>query len=142
MAVAKAVDRALKAKGELVALARLERSERARQALPFHPMRRRSLLALGLGVPAFAAVRPGEEPCSRKVGVTDAQELQDTAVWLYGLDYQHGGAALWRAAKASAQQGYDMLENGTYGEVVEKRLLKATGRKHSGGARSVTVDAG
>jgi tetratricopeptide (TPR) repeat protein len=128
VAVAKAVDSALKAKGELIALARLERSQRARQAIPFHPMRRRSLLALGLGVPALASVRTGDGPRSRKVGIADARELQDTAVWLYGLDYQHGGAALWRAAKASAQQGYDLLENGTYGEVVEKRLLNATGR--------------
>jgi tetratricopeptide (TPR) repeat protein len=127
-AVAKAVDRALKAKGELITLARLERSERVRHALPFDPMKRRSLLALGLGAPALAATGPGDEPRRSRVGVADVKELQDTAVWLYGLDNQHGGATLWRAAAATANAGYDMLEHGHYGEAVEKRLLKATAR--------------
>jgi transcriptional regulator with XRE-family HTH domain len=126
--VAKAVDRALQTKGELVALARLERSKRIQQALPFDPMRRRSLLALGLGVPTLAGSEPAGEPRRRKLGIADAKELEDTAVWLYGLDYQHGGATLWRAARASACDGYNMLEDGAYSDVVGKRLLNATGR--------------
>lgn len=126
--VAKALDRALQAKGELIALAQLERSGRVRRALPFDPMRRRSLLALGLTAPALASSGPADQRSRRKIGTTDAKELQETAVWLYGLDYQHGGATLWRAAKASAQDGYEMLENGIYGQVVEKELVKATGR--------------
>jgi hypothetical protein len=36
--------------------------------------------------------------------------------------------ALWRAAAACVSAGYGMLERGTYGEAVEQRLLKATGR--------------
>jgi tetratricopeptide (TPR) repeat protein len=125
--VAKAVDRVLQAKGELIALAQLQRSERVRRALPFDPMRRRSLLALGIAAPALAGASAGQGK-RRKVSIKDAKELQETAAWLYGLDYQHGGATLWRAAKASAQDGYEMLENGIYGEVVEKELVRATGR--------------
>lgn len=126
--VAKAVDRVLQAKGELIALAQLQRSERVRRALPFDPMRRRSLLALGIAAPALAVSGSAGQGNRRKVGIHDAKELQETAAWLYGLDYQHGGATLWRAAKASAQDGYEMLENGVYGEVVEKELVRATGR--------------
>lgn len=126
--VAKAVDRVLQAKGELIALAQLQRSERVRRALPFDPMRRRSLLALGIAAPVLASTGSAGQGRRRTVGINDAKELQETAAWLYGLDYQHGGAALWRAAKASAQDGYEMLENGVYGEVVEKELVRATGR--------------
>jgi transcriptional regulator with XRE-family HTH domain len=126
--VAKAVDRVLQAKGELIALAQLQRSERVRRALPFDPMRRRSLLALGIAAPALASSGSAGQGKRRKVGIKDAKELQETAAWLYGLDYQHGGATLWRAAKASAQDGYEMLENGIYGEVVEKELVRSTGR--------------
>jgi transcriptional regulator with XRE-family HTH domain len=126
--VAKAVDRVLQAKGELIALAQLQRSERVRQALPFDPMRRRSLLALGIAAPALASTGLAGQGKRRKVGINDAKELQETAAWLYGLDYQHGGATLWRAAKASAQDGYEMLENGIYGEVVERELVRATSR--------------
>ncbi|WP_407650838.1 helix-turn-helix domain-containing protein [Actinoplanes lobatus] len=126
--VAKALDRALQARGELVTLAHLERSARARQAVPFDPMRRRSLLALGVTATAIASAGPANKPHGPKIGIADARELQDTAAWLYGLDYQHGGATLWRAAKAAAQDGHDMLENGIYGEVVERQIIKGTSR--------------
>jgi tetratricopeptide (TPR) repeat protein len=126
--VAKAVDRVLNAKGELIMIARLERSERVRRALPLDTVRRRSVLALGLGVPLAAGTRPAARSRRRKIGLADVKELQDTATWLYGLDHQHGGASLWRAANDSAQDGYAMLEDGIFGEVVEKRLLRATSR--------------
>lgn len=126
--VAKAVDRALQAKGELIALAEIERAQRVQQALPFDVMRRRSLLALGMAAPAIANMQGETEPRPRKIGLADAKELQETAVWLSGLDHQHGGETLWRAAAASAQSGYRMLEHGTYTETVQTRLLKATGR--------------
>ncbi|WP_239138352.1 hypothetical protein [Actinoplanes regularis] len=91
-------------------------------------MRRRSLLALGVTATAIASTGPVNTPRSAKIGIADARELQDAAAWLYGLDYQHGGATLWRAAKAAAQDGHDMLENGLYGDVVEQQIIKATSR--------------
>jgi transcriptional regulator with XRE-family HTH domain len=130
LSVARAVDAALDAKGELVALARIERAARVRQAIPFDPMRRRTLLKWGLTAPAL--IEPPNEvsdtPRLGKIGVADAVELNDSAVWLYNLDHQHGGATLWHAAAACASSGYNMLEHGTYSDVVERRLLKATGR--------------
>uniref|UniRef100_UPI001B801CD5 GNAT family N-acetyltransferase n=1 Tax=Actinoplanes subtropicus TaxID=543632 RepID=UPI001B801CD5 len=109
-------------KGELIALAQIQSSERGRRAFPCDSMRRRSLLALGIVGPALASSGSAAHGKRRKIGVNDAKELRETAAWLYGLDYQHGGATLWRAAKASAQDGYGMLENGIYGEVVEREL--------------------
>ncbi|MFI5496705.1 helix-turn-helix domain-containing protein [Actinoplanes sp. NPDC051859] len=128
--LAAAVDVALSAKGALVAIARLERSARVKNAVPFDPMRRRSLLKLGVAVPASTMV-PDASAHQRpmgKIGVADTMELEKIAVWLYGLDYQHGGATLWQSAATSVAAGYSMLEHGTYGEVIEQRLLHATGR--------------
>jgi transcriptional regulator with XRE-family HTH domain len=130
LAVARAVDIALEAGGALLAIARAEQAQRIRAAVPFDPMRRRTLVKWGLTAPALAEVlgAAGGERQIGKIGVADAAELQDNAVWLYGLDYQHGGATLWQSAAASVRGGYAMLEHGTYGEVVAERLLKATGR--------------
>ena len=130
LAVARAVDTALQAKGELVAMARLERSERVRQAVPFDPMRRRSLLKWGLAapIPTGSLTATRDQSAAGKVGIADTTELQANAVWLYGLDYQHGGATLWQSAAACVATGYGMLEHGTYGSTVERHLLKATSR--------------
>jgi transcriptional regulator with XRE-family HTH domain len=129
-AVAAAADKALEARGALVALSRRDRAVRDRRTVPFDPMRRRSVLQGGLALAASAAVlgAVGDESPARKIGLADAAELQDNAVWLYGLDYQHGGAALWQSGRSCAASGYAMLEHGIYGDRVEERLLKATGR--------------
>jgi transcriptional regulator with XRE-family HTH domain len=127
--VARAVDRALGANGELVAIARAERAQRIRSAVPFDPMKRRTLMKWGLTAPALAELLTSSDAGRiGKIGAADADELQDTAVRLYGLDYQHGGASLWQSAAACVGEAYTMLENGSYGESVGKRLLRATGR--------------
>jgi transcriptional regulator with XRE-family HTH domain len=127
--VARAVDNALGANGELVAIARAERVHRIRTAVPFDPMRRRTLVKWGVAAPALAELlMPSDTARIGKIGVADADELQDSAVRLYGLDYQHGGASLWQSAVACVGEAYAMLEHGSYGESVGKRLLRATGR--------------
>jgi transcriptional regulator with XRE-family HTH domain len=123
--VAKAVDRALKSRGELVALAEVERTRHVRQAIPFDAMRRRNLLALGLSVPAIASFGDAGGQ-RRRVGMTEVRELRDTAARLYGLDHQHGGEALWRAAVSGAESGYNLLENGIMSDTIETQLIKAT----------------
>jgi transcriptional regulator with XRE-family HTH domain len=130
LSVARAVDAALDAKGELVALARIERSSRVRQAIPSDSMKRRTLLKWGMTAPALAEPlgEVSDTRRRRKIAVADATELSDSAVWLYNLDNQHGGATLWNAAAVCVSSGYSMLEHGTYGAVVGRRLLKATGR--------------
>ena len=130
LAVARAVDKALGANGELVAIARAEQAQRLRSAVPFDPMRRRTLMKWGLAAPALAELLSSSDTGGRmgKIGVADADELQDTAVRLYGLDYQHGGASLWQSAAACVGEAYTMLEHGSYGDSVGKRLLRATGR--------------
>jgi transcriptional regulator with XRE-family HTH domain len=127
--VARAVDKALGANGELVAIARAEQAQRLRSAVPFDPMKRRTLVKWGLTAPALADLFTASETGRiGKIGVADADELQDSAVRLYGLDYQHGGASLWQSAAACVGEAYSMLEHGSYGESVGQRLLRATGR--------------
>jgi len=77
---------------------------------------------------ASLGVSEGTAPRIGRVGASDAQRLQDSAVRLYGLDYQHGGESLWQAASVRAADGYQMLEHGTYREAVSGQLLRATGR--------------
>jgi transcriptional regulator with XRE-family HTH domain len=127
--VARAVDKALHADGELVSLARAEQAQRLRPAVPFDPMRRRTLVKWGLTAPVLTelAMVSGAAHVG-KVGVSDADELQDSAVRLYGLDYQHGGAGLWQSAAACVGEAYAMLEHGRYSDSVGTRLLRATGR--------------
>jgi tetratricopeptide (TPR) repeat protein len=130
LSVARAVDAVLDAKGALAALAQVERAARVQRAIPFDAMRRRTLLRWGLSVPVLEGVSTGVSATSPtgRIGVAEASELTDSAVWLHKLDQQHGGTTLWRAAVSSAGAGYEMLEHGTYGPVVEQLLLKATGR--------------
>jgi hypothetical protein len=89
-------------------------------------MRRRDLLALGLAMPAVTSLGDGQG--SLRVGMTEVRELRDTIARLYGLDHQHGGEALWRAAVSSAESGYRLLEAGTYSAGVELQLIKTTSR--------------
>lgn len=128
--VAGTLDRALSAKGALIALAQVERSARIRRAVPLDPMRRRTLVTWGLTAPAlpFLEGTGAEAPRTMKIGMRDVVELEQSAAWLYKLDYQHGGAMLWQSASHAVRMGYGMLESGQYGEVVENRLLKATAR--------------
>jgi hypothetical protein len=92
-------------------------------------MRRRTLVKWGLAAPALAELfATADAHRIGKVGVADADELQDSAVRLYGLDYQHGGASLWQSAAACVGEAYAMLEHGSYGDSVGRRLLRATGR--------------
>jgi transcriptional regulator with XRE-family HTH domain len=127
--LARAVDRVLNADGELVTIQKLEAAQRPTKAVPFDPMRRRTLVTgavatafAGLAAPAAARATPG------RLGSSDAERLQTSAIRLYALDYQHGGETLWQAALSQVGDGYAMLEHGAYGATVEARLLKATAR--------------
>jgi tetratricopeptide (TPR) repeat protein len=83
----------------------------------------------GLAAPALAELFANADARHiGRVGVAEADELQDSAVRLYGLDYQHGGASLWQSAATCVGEGYALLEHGTYGDRVGQRLLRATGR--------------
>jgi transcriptional regulator with XRE-family HTH domain len=128
--VAKLVDKALDADGELVAIAHAERVERVRAAVPFDPMRRRTIVKWGLAAPVAAGLVgiSADAPRVGRIGAADAAWLQRAAVRLRSLGHQHGGESLWQAASGLVSDGYLMLEHGTYTETVGKRLLKATGR--------------
>jgi len=130
LTVAKALDSALSAGGELVALAKAEQARRVRAAVPFDPMRRRTIVKFGLTASAAAGmgVAGSDAGPVGKVGVTDAERLRRAATRLYSLDHQHGGESLWQAAIAQVQGGYLLLEQGRYSEVVGRQLLMATGR--------------
>jgi transcriptional regulator with XRE-family HTH domain/tetratricopeptide (TPR) repeat protein len=128
--VARAVDTALRAGGELVAIVNSERAERVRTAVPFDPMRRRTLIRWGLAAPVVAGLGGlGLDPARiGKVGANDAARLRAAAVRLRTLGHRHGGESLWQAAHSWVGDGYAMLEHGTYSEAVGQQLLKATGR--------------
>jgi transcriptional regulator with XRE-family HTH domain len=87
------------------------------------PMRRRTLVSWGLTTTAAAGLGIG----SGAVGHADVAWLQRTDVRLYRLADRHGGETLWQAAIASADEGYLMLERGSYGPSVGRQLLTATG---------------
>jgi tetratricopeptide (TPR) repeat protein len=128
--VAGAVDRALCAGGELVSIKKLEAARATTAAVPFDPMRRRTLMTGAVGT-AFAGLVPSDDRVSQqqgRLGAADADRLQLSVVRLYALDYQHGGESLWPAAMSLVSDGYAMLEHGTYSAAVEHQLLKATGR--------------
>jgi tetratricopeptide (TPR) repeat protein len=130
--VAQAVDRALDAGGELVGVARAERIQRVRSAVPFDLMKRRTLMRWGITASALAGIGGVGDPAERigKVGLADADRLLRAAVRLRQLGHQHGGESLWQAAAALVSDCYRMLEQGTYTVAVEQRLLGAAGRAH------------
>ncbi|MBF9129689.1 helix-turn-helix domain-containing protein [Plantactinospora sp. S1510] len=96
----------------------------------FDDMRRRTLVKWGATAAAVASTGVGRSSVAHagRVGAHDAERLSKAAVRLYGLDYRHGGDSLWQAATAKVNDGYAMLEQGTYTGTVEGHLLKATGR--------------
>lgn len=103
--IARALDRALGANGELIAIARSEQAERVRVAIPIDGMKRRTLVTWGLAGPALAELfSSGSGRRSGRLGVADADELQDAAIRLYGLDYQYGAVSIWRSALTCASE--------------------------------------
>ncbi len=92
-------------------------------AVTWDPMRRRMLFAWGLTTTAATGLGTG----SVAVGSADIARLQRTDARLYRLANRHGGETLWQAAVASADEGYAMLERGSYGSDVGRQLLTATG---------------
>ncbi|MFK3980583.1 helix-turn-helix domain-containing protein [Micromonospora sp. NPDC050397] len=96
----------------------------------FDDMRRRTLVKWGATAAAVAGMGSGRpsDGLTGRVGARDAERLSKAAVRLYGLDYRHGGDSLWQAAAAKVNDGYAMLEQGSYTGTVEGHLLKATGR--------------
>jgi tetratricopeptide (TPR) repeat protein len=141
--VAQAVDHALDAGGTLVAIARAERLQRIRSAVPFDPMKRRTLVRWGVTASALAGIGGVPDPADRvgKVGLADADRLLRAAVRLRQLGHQHGGESLWQAAAALVSDSYRLLEQGTYTVAVEQRLLRAAGRAHMA-AGWLAFDAG
>lgn len=127
--LAKAIDRALDAGGELINIRKLEAAQRSTKAVASDPMRRRTLVT-GAVATAFAGIIPPSSSGSTpgRVGSSDAERLHASADRLYSLDYQHGGESLWQAALSHVGDGYTMLEHGSYGAVVEARLLRATAK--------------
>ncbi len=93
--------------------------------VPYDPMRRRTLVKWSLATTAIAGMGVGSVG---KVGVVDVVRLQRAAARLYRLTDQHGGETLWQAAAARVNDGYLMLEQGTYSPKVGQQLLRATGR--------------
>lgn len=88
-------------------------------------MRRRTLVTWGLATTAASGL--GLAPVGA-VGTADVRRLQRTEARLQGLAHRHGGESLWQAAAASADEGYLVLEQGSYRPRVGKQLLMATGR--------------
>src|SRR5262249_5668897 len=58
LALARALDNALDADGQLVAIANAEQANRVRAAVPFDPMKRRTLVTWGLTASAAAGLGP------------------------------------------------------------------------------------
>jgi transcriptional regulator with XRE-family HTH domain len=130
--VARAVDNALKADGELVKILEAERAAQVRATVPFNPMRRRALIAWSMTAPLVAGldldVTGSAGQHVGRVGMTDVDRLRRATVRLHRLDQQHGGDSLWLAAVALVSDGYRMLEHGSYSGEVGTQLVKATGR--------------
>jgi DNA-binding XRE family transcriptional regulator len=97
----------------------------AQPRVTLDPMRRRTLVTWGLATTAAGGIGLASVGA---VGSADVGRLQRTEARLQGLGHRHGGESLWQAAAASADDGYLMLEQGSYGPTVGKQLLMATGR--------------
>jgi transcriptional regulator with XRE-family HTH domain len=128
--VARAVDKALDANGELLTIARAEQARRIRAAVPFDPMRRRAIVQFGLTAPVMASLSDasGHAPPIGRVGVGDVARVQRAVARLHVLDQRHGGESLWQSAAVVARDGYVLLERGIYTEAVAARLMRVTGR--------------
>ncbi|WP_212841203.1 helix-turn-helix domain-containing protein [Catellatospora sp. IY07-71] len=127
--LAAAVDIALEADGELIAIAHVQRAATAATAVTSDPVRRREFVATG--VAAAVASLSGMRDCTirvGRVGGSDVEPLDRAVARLRALGHQHGGANLWQAASGVAREGYHLLEQGTYTDEVEAALLAAIGR--------------
>ncbi len=105
LALARALDNALGAGGELVAIAKAEQSKRVQAAVPFDPMKRRTLVRWGLTVSAAAGLGPGYsgltlETLRHGLTLAAAEERASVAldewqeiVWDYGYSYMTTPAA-------------------------------------------------
>ncbi|HEX2301163.1 MAG TPA: hypothetical protein VHH34_22100, partial [Pseudonocardiaceae bacterium] len=87
-------------------------------------MRRRTIVTWGLTTTAAAGLGVG----FGAVGLADVTRLQRKEARLYRLAAQHGGDMLWRAATDVAQEGYLMLERGSFGPSVGRQLLMVSAR--------------
>lgn len=128
--VAKAVDNALDANDWLRSLAEEERASRAVADVAFDPMKRRTLMT-GVLSTALAGALPGGRRATRqprRVGTADAEHLLRSVVRIRALGHQHGGEHVWQAAENVANDGYRLLEHGTYGDDVGDLLIVAIGR--------------
>ncbi|MGH4026695.1 MAG: helix-turn-helix domain-containing protein, partial [Pseudonocardiaceae bacterium] len=103
---------------------RQQPGEDGEPAVSWDPMRRRTIVTWGLTTTAAASLGVG----SVTVGHADVARLQRTETRLYRLAHRHGGETLWQAAANAADEGYLMLERGSYGASVGRQLLMATGR--------------
>ncbi|MGH4014108.1 MAG: helix-turn-helix domain-containing protein [Pseudonocardiaceae bacterium] len=117
-----------------------ERGERehVQREVPCDPMRRRTVVtwgvattaATGLGIASLGAV-----------GAADVERLRRVEDRLYRLADRYGGVSLWQGAAAAADEGYLLLEQGSYGAGVGQQLLMVTGRLQVC-AGSLAFDAG
>jgi transcriptional regulator with XRE-family HTH domain len=128
--VASAVDNALQAEGSLIALERIERSQRRSDEVASGAMKRRALMGGAVAATVAGLLPIGDEPARRagRIGRSDVAWLHSNMEHLYRLDYQHGSGVIWQTAATMAVSGSDMLERGTYDESVEIALLRATAR--------------
>ncbi|HEY6422198.1 MAG TPA: hypothetical protein VIY28_02900 [Pseudonocardiaceae bacterium] len=104
---------------------RQQQGDLEQRGVPFDPMRRRTLVTWGLATTAAGGLGLASVGA---VGAADVGRLQRTEARLQGLAHRHGGESLWQAAVASADEGYLMLEQGSYAPRVGKQLLMATSR--------------
>jgi transcriptional regulator with XRE-family HTH domain len=124
--IALAIDNALHAGGELIAIGERERSSRGRRDVASDDMLRRTLMTAAMAT-AVAGLR-GIDHRGVRVGAADVERLQSDVERLYSLDYQHGGESIWQAALTLAADATRMLEHGTFGPATEHALMQVTGR--------------
>ncbi|MGH3973947.1 MAG: helix-turn-helix domain-containing protein [Pseudonocardiaceae bacterium] len=101
-----------------------ERTGTGDREVPFDPMRRRTLVTWGLATTAAGGVGLASVGA---VGVADVERLQRTEARLHRLGHRHGGESLWQSAAVAADEGYLMLEQGSYLSSVGDQLLRAIG---------------
>lgn len=110
------------------ATAELDESQPRRhgqQEVPFDPMRRRTVVTWGVAATAVTGLGIASVG---QVGAADVERLQRLAARLHRLDQQHGGESLWQSVAAAADEGYLLLEQGSYSAGVGQQLLMATSR--------------
>ncbi|MGQ0779014.1 MAG: hypothetical protein ACT4NY_32145, partial [Pseudonocardiales bacterium] len=99
--------------------------QHVQQEVPCDPMKRRTVITWSVATTAVTGLGIASVG---QVGVADVARLQRTTDRLHRLQQRHGGETLWQSAVATANDGYLMLEQGSYGSEVGQQLLMATGR--------------